>query len=158
MSAYICTDLHLSISIAGQVWLAMAIAGATAGTAFGAIGDKLGLRAALLGAAALLGVSTVLVAIGKTEIVLLIAGACFGGSFFPILGLLSTYVGKSSEPALTAIICSAVECTLGLGGAVGSFLGGLAPHVFGSFRPVYLAAAMIAAFMQEGRRLRPEAR
>jgi len=147
MSAYIRTDLHLSISIAGQIWLLMGIAGATAGIAFGAIGDKLGLRAALLGATALLGVSAVLVAIGKTEVILLIAGACFGGSFFPIFGLLPTYVGKTSEPALTAIICSAVECALGLGGAVGSFLGGLAPHAFGSFRPVYLAAAIIAALM-----------
>jgi predicted MFS family arabinose efflux permease len=147
MSAYIRSDLHLSIVIAGQVWLVMGVAGATAGIAFGAVGDKLGLRAALLGAATLLGSSAVLIAMGRTEGILLIAGACFGGSFFPIFGLLPTYVGKTSEPGFTAIICSVVECALGLGGAVGSFLGGLAPHVFGSFRPVYLSAAIVAALM-----------
>jgi predicted MFS family arabinose efflux permease len=147
LSAYLRANLHLSVAIAGQAWLAMGIGGATGGVVFGAIGDRFGLRSALAIASGLLATSAILAAMGKTSAALVSAGFCFGGSFFSIFGLLPAYVGKTSESSLTPVICSLVECALGIGGALGSFVGGLAPQVFGSFRPVYISAGAVAGFM-----------
>ena len=146
-SAFIRDGLHLSVAVSGEGWLSMGVAGAMGGVLFGAVGDRAGLRIALLAATTLLSASAIMVANGTGAGLLVFAAGCFGASFFPIFGLLPAYVGKTAEADLTPAICGLVECSLGLGGALGSFLGGLTPHLAGSFRPMYFSAGAIAAFM-----------
>lgn len=147
LSAYIRDDLHLSVAVAGQAWLATGLAGAVGGVLFGAIGDRAGLRVSLAGATALFSTSVVLIATGTSAVLLVFAAGCFGASFFSIFGILPTYVGKTTEAGLTPAICGLVECSLGMGGALGSFLGGFGPQAFGSLRAVYIAAGAISATM-----------
>jgi len=147
LSAYIRGDLHLAAAVAGEGWLATGVAGALGGVLFGAIGDKVSLQVALIAATALLSTSAMLAAVGTTAAHLVFAAGCFGASFFPIFGLLPAYVGKTSKADLTPAICGLVECSLGLGGALGSFLGGFSPQVLGSFRPVYISAGLLSALM-----------
>ena len=146
-SVFIRDDLHRSVSLSGEAWLAMGVAGAVGGVLFGALGDKAGLRLALAAATAMLAASAIIVATGTAAALLIFAAGCFGASFFSIFGLLPAYVGKTAEAALTPAICGMVECSLGLGGALGSFLGGLSPHLVGSFRPVYVSAGVVSAVM-----------
>lgn len=125
----------------------MGLAGAVGGVLFGAVGDRAGLRIALLAATTLFSASAILMASGTGAGSLVFAAGCFGASFFPIFGLLPAYAGKTAQADLTPAICGLVECSLGLGGVLGSFLGGLSPHLAGSFRPMYVSAGAIAAFM-----------
>lgn len=146
-SVFIRDDLHRSIAFSGEAWLVMGVTGAVGGVLFGALGDKAGLRLALATATALLATSATIVATGTAAALLIFAAGFFGASFFSIFGLLPAYVGKTAEAALIPTVCGLVECSLGLGGALGSFLGGLSPHLVGSFRPVYVGAGIISAVM-----------
>ena len=147
LSAYIRDNLHLSIAVAGQAWLATGLAGAIGGVLFGAVGDRAGLRVSLVAATTLLSASAVSIAIGTSAFVLVFAAGCFDASFFSIFGILPAYVGKTTEAGLTAAICDQVECSLGIGGALGSFMDGFGPQALGSFRPVYIAAGAVSATM-----------
>lgn len=146
-SAFIRDDLHGSVGLSGEAWLTMGVAGAVGGVLFGTLGDKAGLSRALVAAMALLATSAIIVATRPVDALLILAAGCFGASFFSIFGLLPAYVGKTAEAALTPAICGVVECSLGLGGALGSLLGGMSPHLVGSFRPVYVSAGIISAVM-----------
>lgn len=147
LSAYLRDDLHLSIEIAGECWFATGLTGALGGVLLGSIGDKAGLRAALVVATSLLSASATITAFGRTAAPLVFAAGCFGASFFSIFGLLPAYVGKTTAADLIPAICGLVECSLGLGGALGSFLGGLSPQLFGSFRPLYMSAGLCSGLM-----------
>lgn len=147
LSAYLRDDLNLSVGIAGECWLATGLAGALGGVLFGSIGDKAGLRLALVIAASLLSASAMITAFGQTPVFLVFAAGCFGASFFSIFGLLPAYVGKTTAAGLTPAICGLVECSLGFGGALGSFLGGLSPLLLGSFRPLYVSAGLCSSLM-----------
>ena len=145
LSTYLRADLKFSAEFAGECWLTMGLAGTFGGVFFGFIGDKAGLRVALALAASLLATAATIVTAGRSAAPLVFAAGCFGASFFSIFGILPAYVGKTSDPDLTPTICGMVECSLGLGGALGSFLGGLSPELLGSFRPLYVGAGLISA-------------
>lgn len=147
LSAYLRDDLHLSIGIAGECWFATGLAGALGGVLFGSIGDKAGLRVALVVATSLLSASATITAFERTAAPLVFAAGCFGASFFSIFGLLPAYVGKTTASDMTPAICGLVECSLGFGGALGSFLGGLSPQLLGSFRPLYVSAGLCSGLM-----------
>lgn len=159
LSAYLREDLRLSAGVAGDCWLAMGLAGALGGVLFGSVGDKAGLRVALAAAASLLAASAMVIAGGSTPAPLVFATGLFGGAFFSMFGLLPAYIGKTADACLIPAICGLVECSLGAGGAVGSFLGGLSPQLLGSFRPLYVGAALISCFtICLAFRLQPERR
>lgn len=157
-SAFLRDDLHRSVATAGEGWLAMGVAGAVGGVFFGALGDKAGLRLALAAASGLLSASAIALATASSAATLVMAAGSFGASFFSIFGLLPAYVAKTARAELTPAICGLVEFSLGVGGALGSFLGGLTPYWTGSFRAVYVSAAVLSALMVCVSRLLPTER
>lgn len=148
-SAYAHDDLRLSLDATAHAWTLVGLVGAVSGLALGMIGDmrnvrdqagpaqRDGMRTALVSAGVLL-FSASLVAVSRPNgYALAVAAIAFGFSFFPIFGLLHAYVGKTSAPALAAIVCGICEGAFGVGGAAGNVLGGFCKTVFGSFQPVY---------------------
>ena len=140
-------DLHLSSATTGALWLAMGLSGAVGALLLGIAGDKAGLRTALASAAAILCASSLTAATASTGTAMMIAVSGFGASFFSIFGLLPAYVGKTAEARHTPGICAVVECSLGLGGAVGNALGGFLRQTTGSFDAVFVCSTCAGLVM-----------
>jgi predicted MFS family arabinose efflux permease len=150
-SAYAHDDLHLGLDVTAHAWALVGFVGAVSGLILGMIGDaqssagepqRDGMRTALVSAGILLLCASVIAASRPGVYALMIAAVAFGFSFFPLFGLLHAYVGKTSEPALAAIVCGICEASFGIGGALGNVLGGLCKSVAGSFQPVYVLTAI----------------
>jgi MFS family permease len=150
-SAYAHDDLHLGLDVTAHAWALVGFVGAVSGLILGMIGDaqssagepqRDGMRTALVSAGILLLFASVIAASRPGVYALMIAAVAFGFSFFPLFGLLHAYVGKTSEPALAAIVCGICEASFGVGGALGNVLGGLCKSMAGSFQPVYLFTAI----------------
>ncbi|MEW6341887.1 MAG: MFS transporter [Pseudomonadota bacterium] len=151
-SAYSHDDLHLGVAITAHAWALVGLVGAVSGLALGMIGDmsnahdpvsqpqRDGMRTALVSAGVLLLCASLIAASRPNSYALVVAAIAFGFSFFPIFGLLHAYVGKTSTPALAAIVCGICEAAFGIGGASGNIVGGLCKTAFGSFLPVYWLA------------------
>jgi MFS family permease len=157
-SAYAHDDLHLGLDVTAHAWAIVGFVGAVSGLTLGMIGDaqspagqpqRDGMRTALVSAGILLLCASVIAASRPGVHALMIAAVAFGFSFFPLFGLLHAYVGKTSEPALAAIVCGICEASFGVGGALGNVLGGLCKSVAGSFQPVYVVTA-VASVMAVG--------
>jgi predicted MFS family arabinose efflux permease len=99
-----------------------------------------GLRTAVVSAGVLLFCASLIAASRPNGYALGGAAIAFGFSFFPIFGLLHAYVGKTSAPALAAVVCGICEASFGVGGAAGNVLGGLCKAASGSFAPIYWLA------------------
>jgi MFS family permease len=148
-SAYSHDDLHLGVAITAHAWALVGLVGAVSGLALGVIGDmsnghapvsqpqRDGMRTALVSAGVLLFCASLIAASHPNSYALVVAAIAFGFSFFPIFGLLHAYVGKTSPPALAAIVCGICEAAFGIGGATGNILGGLCKTASGSFLPIY---------------------
>ena len=157
-SAYAHDDLHLGLDVTAHAWAIVGFVGAVSGLTLGMIGDaqspagqpqRDGMHTALVSAGVLLLCASVIAASRPSAYALMIAAVAFGFSFFPLFGLLHAYVGKTSEPALAAIVCGICEASFGVGGALGNVLGGLCKSIAGSFQPVYVFA-VVASVMAIG--------
>ena len=149
-SAYAHDDLHLGLDVTAHAWALVGLVGVVSGLTLGMVGDmrgeaghaqRDGMRTALVSAGVLLLCASLIAASRPGAYALMIAAVAFGFSFFPIFGLLHAYVGKTSEPAIAAIVCGICEAAFGVGGALGNVLGGLCKTLSGSFQPVYGFAA-----------------
>jgi MFS family permease len=153
-SAYSHDDLHLGLDVTAHAWALVGLVGVVSGLVLGMIGDmhgspdrngrtqRDGMRTALVSAGVLLLCASLIAASRPGGYALMVAAVAFGFSFFPIFGLLHAYVGKTSAPALAALVCGICEAAFGVGGALGNVMGGLCKALFGSFQPVYgLASA-----------------
>ncbi|SOE94713.1 Predicted arabinose efflux permease, MFS family [Burkholderia sp. D7] len=153
-SAYAHDDLHLGLDVTAHAWALVGLVGVVSGLVLGVIADmngspdkngrlqRDGMRTALVSASALLLCESVIAAMRPGAYALMVAAVAIGFSFFPIFGLLHAYVGKTSAPALAAMVCGICEAAFGVGGGLGNVVGGLCKTVFGSFQPVYgLASA-----------------
>ncbi|MFT4438747.1 MFS transporter [Caballeronia sp. 15715] len=148
-SAYSHDDLHLGLDVTAHAWALVGLVGVVSGLVLGMIGDmhgspdrngraqRDGMRAALVSAGVLLLCASLIAASRPGGYALMVAAVAFGFSFFPIFGLLHAYVGKTSAPALAALVCGICEAAFGVGGALGNVMGGLCKALFGSFQPVY---------------------
>jgi len=152
-SAYSHDDLHLGLDVTAHAWALVGLVGVVSGLVLGMIGDmrgtpdrnghtqRDGMRTALVSAGVLLLCASLIAASRPGGYALMVAAVALGFSFFPIFGLLHAYVGKTSAPALAAMVCGICEAAFGVGGALGNVLGGLCKTVFGSFQPVYALAS-----------------
>jgi len=152
-SAYSHDDLHLGLDVTAHAWALVGLVGVVSGLVLGMIGDmhgtpdrngntqRDGMRTALVSAGGMLLCASLIAASRPGGYALMVAAVALGFSFFPIFGLLHAYVGKTSAPALAAMVCGICEAAFGVGGALGNVLGGLCKTVFGSFQPVYALAS-----------------
>lgn len=162
-SAYAHDDLHLGFEVAAHAWALVGLVGAVSGLALGMLGDRRthrdhacgragapprdGLRTALVCAGVLFLGASLVAASHPGSYALAVAAIAFGGSFFPIFGLLHAYVAKTSASRLAAMVCGICEAAFGVGGAVGNVLGGLCKAASGSFAPVYWLATVAAVVL-----------
>jgi MFS family permease len=173
-SAYSHDDLHLGVDVTAHAWALVGLVGVVSGLVLGMIGDmhgspdqngrmqRDGMRTALVSAGALLLCASLIAASRPGGDALMVAAVALGFSFFPIFGLLHAYVGKTSQPALAAMVCGICEAAFGVGGALGNVLGGLCKTLSGSFQPVYALASVasillvgLAFLMPNTRRAKP---
>ena len=152
-SAYSHDDLHLGLDVTAHAWALVGLVGIVSGLVLGMIADmhgtpdrngrtpRDGMRTALVSAGVMLLCASLIAASRPGAYALMVAAVALGFSFFPIFGLLHAYVGKTSAPALAAIVCGICEASFGVGGALGNVLGGLCKTLFGSFQPVYEMAS-----------------
>lgn len=152
-SAYSHDDLHLGLDVTAHAWALVGLVGVVSGLVLGMIADmhgtpdrngrmqRDGMRTALVSAGVMLLCASLIAALRPGAYALMVAAIALGFSFFPIFGLLHAYVGKTSAPALAAIVCGICEAAFGVGGALGNVLGGLCKTIFGSFQPVYEMAS-----------------
>ena len=158
-SAYSHDDLHLGLDVTAHAWALVGLVGVVSGLVLGMIADmngtpdrngrtqRDGMRTALVSAGVLLLCASLIAASRPGAYALMVAAVALGFSFFPIFGLLHAYVGKTSAPALAAIVCGICEAAFGVGGAIGNVLGGLCKTIFGSFQPVYEMASVASIIL-----------
>src|SRR5476651_1611361 len=158
-SAYSHDDLHLGLDVTAHAWALVGLVGVVSGLVLGMIADmhgtpdrngrtqRDGMRTALVSAGVLLLCASLIAASRPGAYALMVAAVALGFSFFPIFGLLHAYVGKTSAPALAAIVCGICEAAFGVGGALGNVLGGLCKTIFGSFQPVYELASVASIIL-----------
>ena len=170
LSAYSHDDLHLGLDVTAHAWALVGLVGVVSGLALGMVADmhgspdrngrtqRDGMRAALVSAGVLLLCASLIAASRPGAYALMVAAVALGFSFFPIFGLLHAYVGKTSAPALAAIVCGICEAAFGVGGALGNVLGGLCKTIFGSFQPVYELASAASIILVGLAFLIPDAR
>ena len=170
LSAYSHDDLHLGLDVTAHAWALVGLVGVVSGLALGMVADmhgspdrngrtqRDGMRAALVSAGVLLLCASLIAASRPGAYALMVAAVALGFSFFPIFGLLHAYVGKTSAPALAAIVCGICEAAFGVGGALGNVLGGLCKTIFGSFQPVFELASAASIILVGLAFLIPDAR
>lgn len=158
-SAYSHDDLHLGLDVTAHAWALVGLVGVVSGLVLGMIADmhgtpdrngrtqRDGMRTALVSAGVMLLCASLIAASRPGAYALMVAAVALGFSFFPIFGLLHAYVGKTSAPALAAIVCGICEASFGVGGALGNVLGGLCKTLFGSFQPVYEMASAASVIL-----------
>ncbi len=109
--------------------------------------QRYGMRTALVSASALLLCASVITTMRPGAYALMVAAIAIGFSFFPIFGLLHAYVGKTSTPALAAMVCGICEAAFGVSVGLGNVAGGLCKTLSGSFQPVYGLASVAALLL-----------
>jgi MFS family permease len=137
------TDLGLTPGVAANAISLWAAANVLGILAAGSVATRLGTRTALvltygLRAAALF----YLPLVGESWQLYLFA-ALFGATFFTTAPLSSTLVGQLFGPAHHGAIFGAANLFHHGAGALGSYAGGLVFDLAGSYRPMFLLAALV---------------
>lgn len=139
------TDLGLSQSIAANavtIWGAANIAGILVA---GSLADRVGTRQALVATYMLRASSLAFLPVVRTTWQLYLFAVLFGATFFTTAPLTSTFVGSLFGPASQGAIFGAGNMFHHMGGALGSFAGGLAFDLTRSYRAIFTASAILVA-------------
>jgi predicted MFS family arabinose efflux permease len=147
LSPYLREELGLGVDFAAWVWRVIGIVGMFAGFILGWMSDRTGVRAALLLAYACFGTSALVLAIAPFDYLPIAAGLLFATAFYPIFGLVSTYVANTAQAGTATIIFGVANVTLGIGGMSGNYLASLLKNLTDSFVWIYAAIAIAAGLL-----------
>jgi predicted MFS family arabinose efflux permease len=137
------TDLGLGAAVAANAvsWLAAAnIAGILAA---GTVATRLGARPALVMTYAVRAAALFYLPLVREPWQLYLFAALFGATFFTTAPLSSTLVAQLFGPVHHGAIFGAATLFHHVAGAFGSYVGGLVFDLAGTYRPVFLASALI---------------
>lgn len=152
------TDLGLSPAVAANavsLWAAANVAGTLLA---GAAAERVGARCALVGTYLVRAASLLLLARVHGEADLYLAAGLFGATFFTTAPLSGTLVGQLFGPARRGALFGTVNLFHHLAGALGAWVGGLAFDLVGSYRPLFVASALLVVGSAAATRLaRPPA-
>jgi MFS family permease len=137
------TDLGMTSAVAANAISILAAANVAGLLAAGTVAAGVGTRAALvltysIRAAAFL----YLPLVGEPWQLYLFAGL-FGATFFTTAPLSSTLVGQLFGPTHHGALFGVANLCHGVAGALGAYAGGLVFDVAGSYRPIFLLAALV---------------
>lgn len=144
LTPFLRDDLGVSISTAGQIWAIIGCVGMGAGFAIGALSERTGIRAALVLTYLCVVLSTLLLCLHSNETVLLAAGVAFGFGFYPIFGLVPTYISKTFPTREATILFGLANLSEALGSILGNFLGGWSKTETSSFLWIYVTIGIVA--------------
>jgi MFS family permease len=137
------TDLGLGTAVAANavsLWAAANVVGILAG---GSLATRLGARRTLVLTYAVRAAALFYLPLVREAWQLYLFAALFGATFFTTAPLSSTLVGDLFGPAHHGAIFGAANLFHHTAGALGSYAGGLVFDLTGSYRPIFLAGALI---------------
>lgn len=137
------TDLGLPQAVAANtvsLWSAANIGGILVA---GSFADRIGSRQALVATYVLRAASLFLLLLVQETWQLYLFAVLFGATFFTTAPLTSTLVGSLFGPAYQGAIFGAANMFHHVGGALGSFAGGIAYDVSRTYLGIFLASALL---------------
>jgi predicted MFS family arabinose efflux permease len=146
-SAFGIEQLKLSQNFVGASWLGIGLLGTVSGLLFGWFADRVGIRPILALAIAGLGAAAIFAAILSNRVGFVAGSVLFGLTFFPIYGLIPTYIAKTANLNQAPIISSITEGALGVGAITGSELGAMIRVRTGNFEPLYVSIIFVCGLM-----------
>ena len=138
LAPFMREELGLSASTAGLVWSTIGAVGMAAGFLVGWIADRVGARLALILCFTSACVASLCVYHFNSEGYFYVAGFLFALAFYPVFGLVPTYIGQIVGVSRLTQAFGIANVLIGLGGVCGNFLGGVCKDVLGSFAPLYM--------------------
>ena len=137
------TDLGMTPAVAANavsLWAAANVAGILAA---GTVAARIGTRAALVLTYGLRAAALFYLPLVREPWQLYLFAGLFGATFFTTAPLSSTMVGQLFGPAHHGAIFGAAQLFHHSAGALGSYAGGLVFDLTGSYRPIFLLAALV---------------
>lgn len=157
LSSFTVNDLGLPDWSSAAAWSVMGMVGAVSGAGLGAVSDRFGYRAAFGAALALLVITASMFAFGPVFIATpFIIAIGLGAGFFPIYGLIPSYIAKVAPPEIATRTFGFVNVALGVFGMFGNAASGLlrdatGDHTlfFGALGTVALVACISTRWLPE---------
>lgn len=137
------SDLAYSPETAGNLFILVGIAGLVGGVLWGVVSDRVGRSRAIAFTMLLAGVSGLLFAWGPNTGVLALSALLFGSTGPIIPGLIGAVCGDRFGPVLASTALGLLTVPVGIGQAVGPYLGGLLGDVSGSLGSAYLLCGIV---------------
>lgn len=139
-------ELGQSDSLAGPTWTMLGVSGMVAGIAAGWLADRKGHATALLIMS--LGFALGLAAFSYDPVeYALVAGAAYGLMYFPVWGIVSSWVAQRYSPVATMQLSGLGMVASALGGSTGNLAAGYIQNLTGSLSFLYLILALSAVVM-----------
>jgi MFS family permease len=142
LAAY-ASDLGLAPSVAANAISFLAAANVVGILVAGSVATRIGTRWALVLTYTLRAAALFYLPLIREPWQLYLFAATFGATFFTTAPLSSTLIGQLFGPAHHGAIFGAANLFHHSAGALGSYTGGLVFDVTGSYRPIFLLAALV---------------
>jgi predicted MFS family arabinose efflux permease len=152
------TDLGFSSESAGDLFLLAGLCSIVIGVFWGVVSDRIGRGRALAIVLALQGVAALLFGLDLGKGALVASAVLFGAGVFSVAGLIGAACGDGFGPRLVFTALGFVTIFIGLGQAIGPYVGGSLEDRFGSLGPSYLLSAAILAVAAVAAFFLPDAR
>jgi MFS family permease len=138
-------DLGYSDEAAGYLFLAVGIAALIFGLFYGVISDRLGRGRAMATTLVLEGVAASIFALRPGTALLVVAAVIFGSGAFSMPGLMGAACGERFGAKLASASLGFVTVFIGVGQALGPYLGGLLADASSSYSAPYVLSAGVFA-------------
>jgi MFS family permease len=137
------TDLGMTPAVAANAISLLAAANVAGLLVAGIVAAQVGTRAALVLTYALRAAALLYLPVVREPWQLYLFAGLFGATFFTTAPLSSTLVGQLFGPAHHGALFGVANLFHGVAGAVGAYAGGLVFDLAGSYRPIFLLAALV---------------
>ncbi len=130
-------QLGLPAALGGYSWMAAGLVGMVAGFTIGKLADRKGHSTTLVVIFSGFSLGMLALILDPTTCALL-AGAGYGLMYFPVWGILASWIGQHYSSTVTMRINSLCMVAAGLGGGLGNLTAGYISDIFGSLYSVYI--------------------
>ena len=137
------TDLGMTPAVAANAISILAAANVAGLLAAGTVAAWVGTRAALVLTYSIRAVAFFYLPFVGEPLQLYLFAALFGATFFTTAPLSSTLVGQLFGPTHHGALFGVANLCHGVAGALGAYAGGLVFDLTGSYRPIFLLAALV---------------
>jgi MFS family permease len=137
------TDLGLTSGVAANAISLWAAANVLGILAAGTVAARIGTRPALVLTYGIRAAALLYLPVAREPWELYVFAALFGATFFTTAPLSSTLIGQLFGPAHHGTIFGMANLFHHSAGALGSYAGGLTFDLVGSYRPIFILAALV---------------